>query len=65
MNLLFILLSEGYECDWEPYVKELRHILLRKEVEGNQYSLSIYSMFHAFVMIGKTDWKRMRMKCAI
>ena len=55
MNLLLLLLSEGYECDWEPYVKELRHILLRKEVEGNQYSLSIYSMFHAFVMIGKTD----------
>ena len=53
MNLLFCLLSNGYECDWESHVKELRHVLLREEIEGDQYSRSIYCMFHAFVMIGK------------
>ena len=55
MNLLFCLFIGGYECDWESCVKELRHILLRMEVEGNQYSRSIYSMFHGFVMISKND----------
>lgn len=53
MNLLFFLLISGYECDWESHVNELRHILLREEIEGDQYSRSIYCMFHAFVMIGK------------
>ena len=54
MNLLFCLLSRGYECDWDFHVNELRHILLREEIEGNQYSRAVYCMFHGFVMIGRT-----------
>lgn len=55
MNLLLCLLVGGYECDWDTHVNELRHILLREEIEGDQYSRSIYCMFHAFVMIGKAN----------
>lgn len=55
MNMLLCLLSEGYECDWEAHVNELRHILLREEIEGNQYSRAVYCMFHGFVMIGRTS----------
>lgn len=54
MDLLLCLLSEGYECEWESHVNELRHILLREEIEGNQYGRSVYCMFHGFVMIGRT-----------
>ena len=55
MNMLLCLLSEGYGCDWEAHVNELRHILLREEIEGNQYSRAVYCMFHGFVMIGRTS----------
>ena len=54
MNLLLCLLSEGYECDWDSHVNELRHILLREEIKGNQYSRAVYCMFHGFVMLGRT-----------
>lgn len=58
MNLLFCLLSEGYECDWESHVDELRHVLLGEEIKGNQYSRAVYCMFHGFVMVGRTTFLR-------
>lgn len=54
MSLLLCFLVIRLECEWESHVNDLRNILLREEVEGNQYSRSVYCMFHAFVMIGKT-----------
>ena len=61
MDLLLCFLSIGYECEWESHVNELRHILLREEIEGNQYSRAVYCMFHAFVMLGKTTLPRQEM----
>ena len=61
MDLLLCFLSIGYECEWESHVNELRHILLREEIEGNQYSRAVYCMFHGFVMIGKTTLPRQEM----
>lgn len=53
-HVLERMFSTEYEGDWHNLKSFLKERLLWEDLEGNQWSLGTYCIFHAFVMIGST-----------
>lgn len=54
-RVLVRMLSSGFEADWDSLNSFFKERLVWEDLEGNQWSLGVYCIFHAFVMIGSTN----------